>query len=976
MLRLKGGAGKEDSSCSDEDEYGDEPPQKKICMLATTYLDADSSDELLRTPTLPAQQGVKVKRRSNSCDGRLQGNIFFHSTPLRPGPGLHVTFKDDMHLIDKMVDIKKKKNKNKGRQTMTIPDERTDIISKKDSCMTDYHQTVSGNKHVRPGQEKLDDDHDQGEDITVVGTNDGVRAGDDRVEHDDVSVQNEPVVQVGDTSVSVSNAHDEIHEDEVMDGDDKVRHSDEDVPKNVGGGGVKDGNVNVTSDDDKAHGDVRTVGESGDHFDPYDFNDGDDFGLDDSMEDPTFELPKEKRKRFDTVEIWREIGASKSSKKVAPLSTEVRKKTPPSEFKKRRDAADETHWRQLGGSTPDDKEKKKRPGLNLKLLEFLVHKEAKAKGIDLAITPLKPGFFDELVRLYGNVEGGNRLTPWTGTSGPYIMKKWRLIFCTKTTSKHGTKLGGVHIYEPPQVDQTPCNLCNLQATPDMRDTLLDHLMKAPSVENSAASSNSDEFVKCPYCEKGFKSPKTLKNHLTVRHPGEKPVNLPVKPQQKVRSKCPHCNSSVANLGRHVREDCRMQPKNLVECPHCFAKVPRLRFKEHLNGRTNKATGVVTKKGCIEKQRERSAKEEKVAPVTRCEECGKNVTQKYLPEHKRLFHREFKLLVNDPDRKDSAGPGPETAPRAVETFPNLPNGVQSCLSTREKQPVKDQQSAKLNGVPKRPNIFYTREQWIHAVNEASYKLAQENSKKDAHLNQADMSRKGIQYMDQFGIRAVTPCRSSTGEPRFAPTDGDCLFSTVVILENPDLSDDETKEAATNLRISTVGEALHLFPNLSAEKKEQLRQACSGLASPDDERDVPLTDEEVAALLSTYMQNGEYGDNMGDVLCYLLASHLQATLLVINVAGMTAYFVDPNIFNHELSSKEIYVLVQGGEHYEGLILPRESKIQLEELYQTTFLHSKGQLTGTSRVNCQPNTSQSQVVFEAVSGESFCNLILSSL
>ena len=89
-----------------------------------------------------------------------------------------------------------------------------------------------------------------------------------------------------------------------------------------------------------------------------------------------------------------EIQASQTSKEVTP---EVGKKTPPAEFKKRRDTSDETHWRQLGGSTPDENEKKKRPGINIKLLEFLVHKEAKVKGIDLAKTPLKPGFFDDLI---------------------------------------------------------------------------------------------------------------------------------------------------------------------------------------------------------------------------------------------------------------------------------------------------------------------------------------------------------------------------------------------------------------------------------------------------------------------------------------------------------------------------------------------------------------------------------------------------
>ena len=145
---------------------------------------------------------------------------------------------------------------------------------------------------------------------------------------------------------------------------------------------------------------------------------------------------------------------------------------------------------------------------------------------------------------------------------------------------------------------------------------------------------------------------------------------------------------------------------------------------------------------------------------------------------------------------------------------------------------------------------------------------------------------------------------------------------------------------------------------------------------------MTDEQVEALLSTYMQSGEYEDNMGDVLCYLLASHLRATLLVINVTRMNAYFVEPNIFNYERTNKEIYVLLHSGQHYEGLKLHEESKAQLEELYQTTFLDFEGQTTETnqgkgqpsmSKAACEESVSRVEDVpkAQAVSGESFPGL-----
>ena len=813
-------------------------------------------------------------------------------------------------------------------------------------------QAVGANKDEED-EEELDDVEDHDEKITASGGSGKV--GDDKVKDDDVSVGKEAVVEgsggsVHDDSVTNSNTGEEVGNDLAVDSNAGVQDS---VSR------VQD----APSDDDDAH----DVDKPGNCIDPYVFDE-----LDDSMEDPLFEPPKPKKvKKFDAVRIWSKIQATPTSKQTAAVTNQTTRRTPPAEFKKRRNESDEKHWRQLGGSTPDDKQRKKRPGLNIKILEFLVHKEARGKKIDLARTPLKSGFFDDLVSLYGDVEGANRLTPWTTTSVPYLLKKWRLSFCSKTTSKQGTKLGDVHIYEPPQVDTRPCKLCDRKQTP------------APTAVNPEPPSTLKELVKCKYCNKSFKTTKILTNHVKVKHPGEKAVNLFDKAQQGSRSTCTHCNSSVADLGRHIREDCRMQPKNLVECPYCFAKVLRLRFKEHVNGRVNKITGVVTKKGCLEKQNERATrdgKEGKVTPLTRCEECGKNMTQKYLPEHKKLFHNKSKMLENSPQRKDPAVPGLATASKSQERFPS--ESAQNSLSSREKQPEKE--AGKSNEVPKRAKIFYTREQWVRAVNTANYNIGQENSKREAYLNQANMSNQGIQYLGQFGIRAVTPSRTSTGQPRFATTDGDCIFTSAVIVENPDMSDEETKDAATNLRISTIGEALQLFPDLPAEKKEQLRQACSAITSPEAEAADPLTDEEVEALLSTYMQSGEYGDNMGDVLSYLLASRLRATLLIINVARASAFFMEPNIFNHERTNKQIYVLVHRGEHYEPLELPHESKALLEELYQTTLLDFKGQPQQTNQRKKQAITGRSQTAnsslrpdegireSQAVSGKSLSGLI----
>ena len=103
-------------------------------------------------------------------------------------------------------------------------------------------------------------------------------------------------------------------------------------------------------------------------------------------------------------------------------------------------------------------------------------------------------------------------------------------------------------------------------------------------------------------------------------------------------------------------------------------------------------------------------------------------------------------------------------------------------------------------------------------------------------------------------------------------------------------------------------------------------------------------------------------------------------------MNAYFVEPNIFNHKRTDMEIYVLLHSGQHYEGLKLHKESKAQLEELYQTTFLDFEGQTTETNRGKGQPSTSQAACEesssfsrvedvpkSQTVSGESFSGLLV---
>jgi hypothetical protein len=195
----------------------------------------------------------------------------------------------------------------------------------------------------------------------------------------------------------------------------------------------------------------------------------------DSFDDSTYAPPQKTpgklyspSKPVVEIESPKNVGATAK----API------RTPPEIVKARRDPELEERWRKAGGHTPDESVKKTTGygTFNKDLLNLLVHKLAKSKKIDLSKEPLKPAFFKDLVRLYGNVPNSNssKLAPYT--SHLYIQRKWRELFCTKKISKNGSSQADVHKYDWPQETAIPCQLCSdeLQVQ-DPRDQLLQTL---------------------------------------------------------------------------------------------------------------------------------------------------------------------------------------------------------------------------------------------------------------------------------------------------------------------------------------------------------------------------------------------------------------------------------------------------------------------------------------------------------------------
>ena len=97
------------------------------------------------------------------------------------------------------------------------------------------------------------------------------------------------------------------------------------------------------------------------------------------------------------------------------------------------------------------------------------------------------------------------------------------------------------------------------------------------------------------CEKGSKELLNQQEQLEEKHSERlnakgKAKLLPCKEERAEKSICPFCRKEVSAVTRHVRENCRSNPRNLTQCPKCNMDVIKTRLQEHLEGRINWKTG--------------------------------------------------------------------------------------------------------------------------------------------------------------------------------------------------------------------------------------------------------------------------------------------------------------------------------------------------------------------------------------------------
>ena len=376
---------------------------------------------------------------------------------------------------------------------------------------------------------------------------------------------------------------------------------------------------------------------------------------------------------------------------------QTEQRTPPQEYKARRQPKIESEWREIGGVTPEEGDKRGKK--DLKVLEFLVHQLAVEEGIDLSKEQLRENFFMRLVNKYGNVSGSTRMAGFKTSA--YPLRLWRENFCVKEKTKFGKVRAGPHLFQYPQESETPCRLCNQQTEEHMGGPDQAQLL-------SANSTTQDESHDCKHCQKHFKTLKILRQHIKKFHAKEASSEMEEKGTKG--NKCDRCGKAdVGDLQRHAKEFCRSNKENLAECPHCKGMIVKTKLKEHIQGWVNKATGKKVKKGCKDK----FSSDDKIPEMETCAICLKSFKKTYALQHMRKFHKEMHLSKSKPDQDEV------------------------------KKPAK--------------HVFSSREEYLAALERADLEEATRRSMEEPkpHQQQGMMVDRGLDFMMMLGLHLEPP-----------------------------------------------------------------------------------------------------------------------------------------------------------------------------------------------------------------------------
>ena len=163
-------------------------------------------------------------------------------------------------------------------------------------------------------------------------------------------------------------------------------------------------------------------------------------------------------------------------------------------------------------------------------------------------------------------------------------------------------------------------------------------------------------------------------------------------------------------------------------------------------------------------------------------------------------------------------------------------------------------------------------------QAQLKLAMEQSLQDPTSEEMaiEMAINAIDHLQGIGINVSL-------SPLHAQRTGNCLFESIVLIRNPDASEADRRELTSNMRHFSVLEAIRQVDLMDEERLGRLLDIITPLG---EERP---TKEDLKQRLLSYLKDGEFEEDAGDLLPFLLAFHLHCPIIIVDLGTPT-----PNVY----------------------------------------------------------------------------------
>ena len=281
------------------------------------------------------------------------------------------------------------------------------------------------------------------------------------------------------------------------------------------------------------------------------------------------------------------------------------------------------------------------------------------------------------------------------------------------------------------------------------------------------------------------------------------------------------------------------------------------------------------------------------------------------ENKEKAEREVKEKAEEEAEKEAAAATPTTTASTSTST--------TAAATRRRITKKDMQMAMRQRATKPPPT---------AVMPQTVQEEQEHLRLALLLSQKDQSPEELARLWREHCQPAIECLASRGirasmSRRPAGRDGNCLFSSLTILQNPNINEEDQQELKKDLRQMSVTWALEHVDTLNEERFGRLQDVFTNKYGR------PRNKEDLKRRLRLYLQDGVYEHEGGDLMPYIMSAFLQRPLVVVDhtrrrtddddqedrAPTMTTIFPDL-IFAPEGQIGLPLFLSRRGDHFEGL------------------------------------------------------------